>query len=673
MYSISKECHRALQSNTRRFCARCEIVTGDGETLSLTTSDFKAGGIKLEEAVSSAGKFELGAAIMSKLSLTLNNPDGRFDGISWSGGRIPMLQIGVQLSSGATEYIPLGVFDIDSASTAGTAVNIKAFDALGRADCEMPDTAYPITVGGLLRVVCNYCGIPYAADDDMPNVEYVVQTAPQNVTCRDVISYIAQVAGCYARVNRLGYLELSWYGHNTPLWDAEDWLDGGSLDDYSSGDDADGGNFFDYSSGDNADGGDFSGRGLIILGNLKSLSGSPTIEITGVRYTEPDKQQSIINEDGSESITTVAGDTLLAGVEGYVFDVSGNPLIQHDAESIISVLGHKLIGDRFAPLSVTIAANPALEAGDIVRVTDRKGNVYDGYINICTYKYGFAQSMSCEAESETERKTDQSNTAVSLEKKVSSLVAEKLSGYNQQVQSLNNLILNSMGVYKTVIVADDGSTVYYTHDRPTLEESSYISCETANGYAYTNSGWNDGHPNWQYGLTAEGNVICNMLAAVGIIADWITVGRLESKDGSCYFDLDNNQLFASKIGLPTRYLKAGEIDTGGDTRAGIECYDEEISDNPYLQIRTLKMSADDSYAGYAFCDINGNPQLACLTGNNGGVGIYAYNESGERRGIFEASSVNKGAKISSLNGSNYITVTDNGINIYKDGTLVQSW
>lgn len=674
MYQISKACYDMLGSSSRKFTARAVIALADGSNLELTAGDFKQGGIKLDEATSKSGSFDLGAAIMSKLTLTLNNADGKFDAVSWSDSRITMLQIGVLLADGTTEYIPLGVFDIDSAEQSGTAVSVKAYDLLGRADCDIPDTAYPIKLGNLLRVICTHCGIPYMIDDDLPNMDYIVQTAPQNVTCRDVLSYIAQLAGCYARMDRLGRLELTWYGRNTPLWDAEDWLDGGRLDDYTSGDNADGGDFLDYSSGDDYDGGDLSGRGLIILSGLKSLSGAPAIEITGVRYTEPDAQQSIINEDGSESIVTVAGDTLLEGTEGYVFDVSGNPLIQHDAESVISVLGDKLIGDRFSPLSLTCASNPAIEAGDIIRVTDRKGNVYDGYINVCTYRCGSAQSLSCEAESETERKTERSNTAASLEKKVSSIVSEKISGYNRQVQSLNNLILNSMGVYKTAIAADDGSTVYYTHDRPTLEESSYISCETAQGYAYTNSGWNDGQPSWQYGLTAEGNVICNMLAAVGVIADWITAGRLESKDGSCYFDLDNNQLFANKIGLPTRYLKAGEIDAENDTRAGIECYDEEISQSPYFQIRTLKASAeDDSYAGYALCDINGNPQLACLAGNGGSVVICSYNESGERRAVFTASAANKGAKISSLNGNNYITVTDDGIQIYKDGTLVQSW
>lgn len=237
---------------------------------------------------------------------------------------------------------------------------------------------------------------------------------------------------------------------------------------------------------------------------------------------------------------------------------------------------------------------------------------------------------------------------------------------------MNSLILNSLGVYKSTVTNPDGSVTYYTHDRPTLEESSYISCETSNGFAYTNNGWNDGHPDWQYGLTAEGNVICNMLAAVGVIADWITAGRLESKDGSCYFDLDNNQLFASKIGTPTRYLKAGEIDTGDDTRAGIECYDEEISNAPYLQIRTLR-TIDGDYAGYALCDINGNPQIVNLPNNGGSVGIYAYDESGKRKEILAVSAVKKGAKISSINGSNYITVTDDGIKIYKDGTLVQFW
>ena len=666
MYKISRACYDALNGSSRKFTARAVITLADGSVMQLGASDIKQGGIKLDEATSKSGSFELGAAIMSKLTLTLNNSRGNFSDVNFIGGQVSMVQVGAYLGDSTIEWIPLGVFDIDSMKISGTAAELTAYDMLGRADRNLPESiAYPVTLENLLRTICTECGIPYN-DADFINAEYTVDSPPEKSTCREVIAYIAQLAGSFAKMTRDGYLELTWYGYSS-----ETMLDGGNFIDMTSGDTADGGNFYVYYA-EEYDGGSLDGRGIYIIRNTKSASGEKPLTITGVRYIEEDREETSIDSEGNEIVTDVAGAEYLVGTDEYIFDLSDNPLIQHDIEAVLAAVGEKLIGDSFSPLSVTCTSNPALEAGDIVRVTDRKGNVYTAYINAYSYKFGGAQTLSCDAESEAENQSVHYNASAKLESKIKSTVNVKINDYNRRVQTLNNLMLNSMGVYKSTVQNSDGSTTYYTHDKPTLEESSYISCETSNGFAYTNNGWNEGNPVWQYGSTKDGNIICNVLAAVGIVADWIKAGRIESNDGSCYFDLDNNQLFANKIGLPTRYLKAGEVSTDGDTRAGIACCDEEISDNPYFQIRTLK-STDGGFAGYAFCDINGNPQIVNLAGNGGATAVYAYDEDNARKEILAISAANKGVRLSSLNGSSYITVTDDGIKIYKDGTLVQSW
>ena len=39
---------------------------------------------------------------------------------------------------------------------------------------------------------------------------------------------------------------------------------------------------------------------------------------------------------------------------------------------------------------------------------------------------------------------------------------------------------------------------------------------TANGIAWTTSGWNDGEPVWSYGVTSAGDALFRMLSAEGI-------------------------------------------------------------------------------------------------------------------------------------------------------------
>ena len=169
-----------------------------------------------------------------------------------------------------------------------------------------------------------------------------------------------------------------------------------------------------------------------------------------------------------------------------------------------------------------------------------------------------------------------------------------------------------------------------------------------------------------------------MLSAVGIVADWIQAGRVESADGSCYFDLDNNQLFASKIGLPTRYLSSGSVSTDtGESRAGIACFDETLSGSPYMQIRPVQAQTDGALMGFGLADQSGRIQLLCAAradnAVNNAVALYGYDASGGRHELLAASAANGGIKLSSMNGQNRIEITDSGISVYSNGTLVQSW
>jgi len=88
--------------------------------------------------------------------------------------------------------------------------------------------------------------------------------------------------------------------------------------------------------------------------------------------------------------------------------------------------------------------------------------------------------------------------------------------YQKASVALSELISNSLGVYYTEVKDETGASHYYLHDQPLLENSSTIYTHNAGGYAFTNSGWNNGNPDWQYGFTKDGNAVFNKVCAYGL-------------------------------------------------------------------------------------------------------------------------------------------------------------
>ena len=75
----------------------------------------------------------------------------------------------------------------------------------------MSELTYPATLYEIYVDACNVCDIPIETTS-FPNMNYVVQEKPEgDYTFRDIIGYVAELAGCFAKCNRNGALELRWY------------------------------------------------------------------------------------------------------------------------------------------------------------------------------------------------------------------------------------------------------------------------------------------------------------------------------------------------------------------------------------------------------------------------------------------------------------------------------
>jgi phage minor structural protein len=89
-----------------------------------------------------------------------------------------------------------------------------------------------------------------------------------------------------------------------------------------------------------------------------------------------------------------------------------------------------------------------------------------------------------------------------------------IAGAIDAAMHFDDVYVNAMGYYPTVIKNEaTGALTLYMHDAPTLEDSTFIATSPEPGtYLWTTSGWNDGHPVWQYGHAKDGNAIMQAIS-----------------------------------------------------------------------------------------------------------------------------------------------------------------
>lgn len=521
MINTSIEYQKAMSEN-HFFTARVICTLKNGTKLKFDETNLRADGVKISDAVSSTSNFEIGTAITNQLILSIYNENDTFSDYDFTDARIKVW-IGLKLESG-TEWLKKGVFIASDPTTTPDVITIKALDNMSKFDKVYDGKlTFPATLQKIVQYCCLRCGVALA-DSLFDNYTYEVHTNPlkasENVTYRAIIAYCALLAGCYARCNRDGKLELNWYDRTA----FDNIVDGGIFDitdknNYQSGSELDGGNFTDYSSGDEYDSGNFvDDLPYWHLHRFSSLSvNTDDILITGVRVTAADSE----GETGD-----IKGETYLCGAEGYVIDISGNPFIEAGrAKEIAEYLAVKVVGMKFRAFDANVEGNPAWEAGDAVALTDRKGNSYYSYLTNVSYNIGNYASISCGAEPAERHSADRYAEINKIVSDIKKDAQKGLTKYEKFLEQLNSLATNAMGYYETQEKQDDGSTIMYMHDKPDLKDSTVVYKKTIDGFFWSK----DGGRTWTSGIDKDGNAVLNVIAATGIRGDWIDADSITAK------------------------------------------------------------------------------------------------------------------------------------------------
>lgn len=514
MIHVSNAFRQELVHDRRRYEVTAVITLADNTVLTLTNANIIASGLTIDDAISSDTAFQaLGGCVINSATLIVNNRDDAFSEYDFQNARVVIF---LQLLN---EQIRKGTYRVDKTAYNGFSITLTLLDYMENFDrpYSLSSLTYPATLNNIVQDACTLCGVTLITQN-FPHKDFVIASAPtkESATFRDVLKWAATIAGCFARCNVNGQLELKWFDTDS----IDDFLtntDGGKFDSsnpYSTGDNVDGGIFNPWSVGAIIDSGQFGSEPDIhYLSSLytQNVAVEDTV-ITGVRI-------QVKSEIDSQSAIT----QYMSGQPGQVIDISDNRLITDtNAQEIVTWLGTQLIGLRFRSLTITHTNDPTIEAGDVGVVFDRKGNQYPILITRTNFKISGRQTTVSASETVSKNTATRYSEATKLYVESRKQLVKVNNRLEDRQDELAQQLAEAGGLYKTEVeVTPGGATRIYYHNKPELDESDIIMLFSDVGFTVSA----DGGDTW-YGLTVNGELIASILTTTGVNADWINTGEL---------------------------------------------------------------------------------------------------------------------------------------------------
>lgn len=234
MYPVSNEYMTALRSPARFEHCRGTI----GGDVSFTDANII--NLNYSNRCSDTADVNFGSAYIGQIDATfINLPIARG---SWRDLQI-IIEAGLTLEDDTIEYIPLGVFTVQSAEWTDVGIRIIANDNMIKLDRTL--TATQITGGTiytLAHYACEQCGLTFglseAQAEALPNGTEILGLYSENdiKTYRDFLAWIAQVAGGFVTADREGNIIIRSFADNTVVdtLTAADRISGSTFADYAT-------------------------------------------------------------------------------------------------------------------------------------------------------------------------------------------------------------------------------------------------------------------------------------------------------------------------------------------------------------------------------------------------------------------------------------------------------
>lgn len=253
----------------------------------------------------------------------------------------------------------VGVFYAEKPTrTKRNSYKVTAYDTMSKLDADFSgwlhanQAQFPKTIWQLVQLACQRAGVTLASSSLPINGSYNVQAFyADDLTCRQIISWAAEAAGCYAHMNADGKLQFLTYTDKRST--VKITPDGASN---STAYYADSLSYEDYA--------------------VKAIE--------KVQIRQSDSDVGVIYPDSTTATNTYA-------VQGNLLLTTGT---EANLKSVVQNLYNVLKNVTYTPCKVAVPSSSGLACGQIVHVKDARGREFDTYLMSATISSGKASFES---------------------------------------------------------------------------------------------------------------------------------------------------------------------------------------------------------------------------------------------------------------------------------------
>lgn len=566
-----------------------------------------------------SSSFPVGATICKTLTLSINNDQEQWKNYSFYGAKIhaylklqtsyaapesvsalldesydPILDstgdpiIATQAATkDIIETIDKGVYTVTTPEQYSDIINVTALDDMYKANkVYTSGLKLPQSLINLVRDACKTVGI--GMNLTMDHGDIIIRSVPDSMTFRQLFGYAAMVESANARIDYSGNLQfVKWdfgkmesdnaatvdtdgfihFGDANPSIDTDGFV---SLPGWTIN--AEG--FLALTSGPGSD-----VQRLMAYANPPALS-SDDIVITGIKVTN--------GQSNDDTETDYSG---MYGEEGYVLELENELIDTDQLQTVANIIGEQIVGARFRNLEGDLVYDPLVEFGDMMYTYDRLGNKYLTPLTDVSGNVGGLTTVKTQADDPIRGSSDFYGNSTKAIVAARQMVRKETSAREEAIKRLAETLSSSSGLYMTQEPQQDGSIIYYMHNKATIAESNIIWKLTAEAFAVSI----DGGKTYPYGFAVTGELITRLLYAEGINADYINAGTLIVRDKS------GNAIFEADMDTGSVTLNGSYVTIGGKP------LDEKIEDveNMAALARNMTMQLDNDYQGIPV-DSDGN-------------------------------------------------------------------
>nr|DAH82978.1 MAG TPA: Neutrophil gelatinase-associated lipocalin [Caudoviricetes sp.] len=196
-----------------------KITFADNTVLGKADVAITGDGVKITDILNGDTDYTFGKAVCKQVEMTLFNVDNKFNNFDFT--QEFTLQIGVKVGA-AFQYVKVGIFKGERPDKVrGKLIDFTAYDRMQKFDVSASEfiesLTFPVTLGAVLSSLCTSVGVGLETTTFTNSTKNFTFNpfSTSDYTAREVLAWIAEAAGCYARVNADGKVELNTFTTNS--------------------------------------------------------------------------------------------------------------------------------------------------------------------------------------------------------------------------------------------------------------------------------------------------------------------------------------------------------------------------------------------------------------------------------------------------------------------------